>query len=160
MPRLLRDAQVLPIWEGTTNIQSLDLLRVLSKEGFGPFLKRISKAVETAAKGKLPKENLETLKERIEIFSREISSFASESPEKKERLSRPLLEKCTRIFVMSLLAEASEHPPLQDVCQAALRRLLNRRSLISPLGLLTDSASIADEGLLLECLFKKPATAS
>jgi len=27
IPRLLRDAQVLPIWEGTTNIQSLDLLR-------------------------------------------------------------------------------------------------------------------------------------
>lgn len=31
MAKLLRDAQVLPIWEGTTNIQSLDLLRVLSK---------------------------------------------------------------------------------------------------------------------------------
>lgn len=31
-PRLLRDAQVLPIWEGTTNIQCLDLLRSLAKE--------------------------------------------------------------------------------------------------------------------------------
>ncbi|WP_255195936.1 acyl-CoA dehydrogenase family protein [Halorarius litoreus] len=30
--RLLRDAQVLPIWEGTSNILSLDLLRVLGKE--------------------------------------------------------------------------------------------------------------------------------
>ncbi|EFC46123.1 predicted protein [Naegleria gruberi] len=29
MPRLLRDAQVLSIWEGTTNILSLDVLRVL-----------------------------------------------------------------------------------------------------------------------------------
>ena len=28
MPRLLRDAQVLPIWEGTTNILALDMLRV------------------------------------------------------------------------------------------------------------------------------------
>src|SRR6266542_1970704 len=27
VPRLLRDAQVLPIWEGTTNVLSLDLLR-------------------------------------------------------------------------------------------------------------------------------------
>jgi hypothetical protein len=33
LPRLLRDAQVLPIWEGTTNVLSLDLLRVLSKGG-------------------------------------------------------------------------------------------------------------------------------
>ena len=30
LPRLLRDAQVLPIWEGTTNIQCLDLIRVHS----------------------------------------------------------------------------------------------------------------------------------
>lgn len=32
MPRLLRDAQVLPIWEGTTNILVLDTLRVARKE--------------------------------------------------------------------------------------------------------------------------------
>jgi hypothetical protein len=32
--RLLRDAQVLPIWEGTTNVLSLDALRVLAKPGF------------------------------------------------------------------------------------------------------------------------------
>jgi acyl-CoA dehydrogenase len=31
-PRLLRDAQVLPIWEGTTNIQALDLLRAIARE--------------------------------------------------------------------------------------------------------------------------------
>jgi acyl-CoA dehydrogenase len=29
IPRLLRDAQVLPIWEGTTNVLSLDVLRAL-----------------------------------------------------------------------------------------------------------------------------------
>ncbi|HYI10418.1 MAG TPA: acyl-CoA dehydrogenase family protein [Thermoanaerobaculia bacterium] len=33
MPRLLRDAQVLPIWEGTTNILVLDALRVMNKDG-------------------------------------------------------------------------------------------------------------------------------
>ncbi len=32
MPRLLRDAQVLPIWEGTTNILALDMLRTARKE--------------------------------------------------------------------------------------------------------------------------------
>jgi acyl-CoA dehydrogenase len=32
VPRLLRDAQVLPIWEGTTNVLSLDLLRAESRE--------------------------------------------------------------------------------------------------------------------------------
>jgi alkylation response protein AidB-like acyl-CoA dehydrogenase len=33
LPLLLRDAQVLPIWEGTTNVLSLDLLRALGEEG-------------------------------------------------------------------------------------------------------------------------------
>jgi len=33
LPRLLRDAQVLPIWEGTTNILALDALRAAHKEG-------------------------------------------------------------------------------------------------------------------------------
>jgi alkylation response protein AidB-like acyl-CoA dehydrogenase len=33
LPRLLRDAQVLPIWEGTTNVLSLDTLRALRAEG-------------------------------------------------------------------------------------------------------------------------------
>src|SRR5207247_3842673 len=31
LPRLLRDAQVLPIWEGTTSVLALDSLRVLRR---------------------------------------------------------------------------------------------------------------------------------
>jgi putative acyl-CoA dehydrogenase len=31
IPRLLRDAQVLPIWEGTTNVLSLDVLRAIDR---------------------------------------------------------------------------------------------------------------------------------
>ncbi|WP_243338716.1 acyl-CoA dehydrogenase family protein [Anaeromyxobacter soli] len=33
LPRLLRDAQVLPVWEGTTNVLALDVLRALAGEG-------------------------------------------------------------------------------------------------------------------------------
>jgi len=33
LPRILRDAQVLPIWEGTTNVLALDVLRALSRVG-------------------------------------------------------------------------------------------------------------------------------
>ena len=35
LPALLRDAHVLPIWEGTTNVLSLDVLRVLAKDPKG-----------------------------------------------------------------------------------------------------------------------------
>lgn len=32
LPRLLRDAQVLPLWEGTTNVLSLDVLRAMARD--------------------------------------------------------------------------------------------------------------------------------
>ena len=35
MPRLLRDAQVLPIWEGTTNVLALDALRAVARDDAG-----------------------------------------------------------------------------------------------------------------------------
>jgi acyl-CoA dehydrogenase len=37
IPELLRDAQVYPIWEGTTNVLALDALRALSKTGIDPL---------------------------------------------------------------------------------------------------------------------------
>ncbi len=38
LPALLRNAQVLPIWEGTTNVLSLDLLRAASRDAVLPAL--------------------------------------------------------------------------------------------------------------------------
>ena len=47
MPRLLRDAQVLPIWEGTTNVLSLDVLRVLARGGaLEPLVRELRRCVE------------------------------------------------------------------------------------------------------------------
>jgi hypothetical protein len=38
LPRILADMQVLPIWEGTTNVLSLDTLRALGRDGSLPLL--------------------------------------------------------------------------------------------------------------------------
>jgi hypothetical protein len=39
LPRLLRDAQVLPIWEGTTNVLSLDVWRAIARtDALAPWL--------------------------------------------------------------------------------------------------------------------------
>lgn len=46
LPRLLRDAQVLSIWEGTTNVLSLDLLRAEGREGaFSAVLGELTRRV-------------------------------------------------------------------------------------------------------------------
>lgn len=53
IPTLLRDAQVLPIWEGTTNVLSLDLLRAIRSVGGLDALEhefqRLARAVESPA---------------------------------------------------------------------------------------------------------------
>jgi acyl-CoA dehydrogenase len=50
IPRLLRDAQVLPIWEGTTNVLSVDVLRALTvDQGLKPLLHRVQAASDAAA---------------------------------------------------------------------------------------------------------------
>ncbi|CAN5762745.1 hypothetical protein BH09MYX1_BH09MYX1_14790 [soil metagenome] len=49
LPRLLRDAQVLPIWEGTPNVLSLDILRVLSRGGsLDPLEREVRRCVQNA----------------------------------------------------------------------------------------------------------------
>jgi acyl-CoA dehydrogenase len=64
LPRMLADAQALPIWEGTTNVLSLDTLRALAKPaavealfteigrtidaGSGPALQPVKDAVDRA----------------------------------------------------------------------------------------------------------------
>jgi alkylation response protein AidB-like acyl-CoA dehydrogenase len=50
VPRLLRDAQVLPIWEGTTNVLALDVLRSLAPEGsFEPLAAEVRERLAEAS---------------------------------------------------------------------------------------------------------------
>lgn len=50
LPRLLRDAQVLPIWEGTTNVLSLDLLRAMETGGaLGALLSDVEERLSSSA---------------------------------------------------------------------------------------------------------------
>ncbi len=53
IPSLLRDAQVLSIWEGTTNVLSLDMLRAMEKENglkaFAEFIPQTLNAISNAS---------------------------------------------------------------------------------------------------------------
>ncbi len=84
MPRLLRDAQVLPIWEGTTNILVLDALRSARKEhGHELLIARIRTAMPPVA------DALET-------------AYASLD----ERHARQWVDRLARAFQVTLLLEA------------------------------------------------------
>ncbi|MFA6957001.1 MAG: acyl-CoA dehydrogenase family protein [Thermoanaerobaculia bacterium] len=86
MPRLLRDAQVLPIWEGTTNILALDALRAAHKdEGHRITLARIARVLPEEAAA------LESAFESIE-----------------ERQARGWMDRLARSLEIALLREAGE----------------------------------------------------
>ncbi len=53
LPRLLRDAQVLPIWEGTTNVLSLDVLRAARGCGLAPLVHEVDRATADAGNERL-----------------------------------------------------------------------------------------------------------
>ncbi|MCK9537770.1 acyl-CoA dehydrogenase family protein [Dokdonella sp.] len=48
MPLLLRDAQVYPIWEGTTNVLALDTLRALGSIGLDPLQQAVDALLDEA----------------------------------------------------------------------------------------------------------------
>ncbi len=54
LPVLLRDSQVLPIWEGTTNVLALDALRAISKdESLEALKEQVNRSVAVAQDGRL-----------------------------------------------------------------------------------------------------------
>jgi alkylation response protein AidB-like acyl-CoA dehydrogenase len=54
LPGLLRDSQVFPIWEGTTNVLSLDALRAVARDGaLRPFVARVRALAHEARDGAL-----------------------------------------------------------------------------------------------------------
>ena len=90
--RLLRDAQVLPIWEGTTNVLSLDTLRVLSKPGVAEaFLDEVTRL----GSGK-----------RAEAADL-LGKVAGQDPEVAQRLGRRLAFALSEAWVGGLLREAA-----------------------------------------------------
>ena len=83
LPRMLRDAQVLPIWEGTTNIMVLDALRVARKEGGHEImLSRIRRQ-----------------------FPREAEEIGAAFSTLDERGAREWVDRLARAFELTLLAE-------------------------------------------------------
>jgi acyl-CoA dehydrogenase len=96
LPRLLRDSQVLPIWEGTTNVLSLDSLRVLAKPGvaesFLAELERLRSPHRQAAAAAL-------------------AGLAGKDPESAQAEARRLAFHLSEAWIAGLLAEAAGQGP-------------------------------------------------
>ncbi|HET8897581.1 MAG TPA: acyl-CoA dehydrogenase family protein [Rhodanobacteraceae bacterium] len=73
LPQLLRDAQVYPIWEGTTNVLALDALRVLTRDGLAPLQAAVTDWLATAEP-----DDRHALSERLDRAARWLASHAND----------------------------------------------------------------------------------
>jgi len=90
--RLLRDAQVLPIWEGTTNVLSLDTLRVVAKPGVAEaFLDELTRL---GSPGRRQVADL-------------LGTVAGADPETAQRFGRRLAFAMSEAWIAGLLREAA-----------------------------------------------------
>jgi len=93
LARLLADAQVLPIWEGTTNVLSLDTLRALKQDGvWEAFIAETDARFDAASD-----RRLEVAVDRGRAATRHASAWLSRTFGERE-----LLEAGARRFAMTL----------------------------------------------------------
>lgn len=113
LPQILRNAQVLAIWEGTTNVLSLDALRAIKKENAGEFfLKDIVRRMKHhSGLDELKKPVFEALKS-VETMMKSVTD--------EENLStgaRDLALSLSKIYCASLLIENAVDKRAEIVAQ-------------------------------------------
>ena len=119
LPKLLADAQVLPIWEGTTNVLSLDALRALREDGvWEAFADEIR-----ARLGAATDSRLHAVVERSQSAVQHAGQWLQETLEE-----RTLLEAGARRFAVTL-GRATELALLVDHAQWCLDKGKGERAL-------------------------------
>jgi alkylation response protein AidB-like acyl-CoA dehydrogenase len=105
LPRLLRDCQVLSIWEGTTNVLSLDVLRALEN----PEALQVYVADVEARLAVMNRKDLAPERDRIAGCLKAAQSWLQTTARDRdalERGARRLAFSLARIYVTALLGQA------------------------------------------------------
>ncbi|MBS1971215.1 MAG: acyl-CoA dehydrogenase family protein [Bdellovibrionales bacterium] len=124
MPRMLRDAQVFSIWEGTTNVLSLDVLRAIEKENaFVPFMKEIGMRLQHIMKEPMAGQQLkgevlaiEKALKDLEAYFHKVISAGPAGLEDLQTGARYFAYSLGNIFSATLMTEFALHTKdLRDI---------------------------------------------
>ncbi len=146
LPRLLRDAQVLPIWEGTTNVLSLDLLRALARSGtLDPIAREIHACVADVEPSLKPVA--ESAVRAVEHAQAWLARTIEGGPQAVEAGARRLALTIGRALELGLLLrEATRAKAFGDDAKSAAAA---RRFARSGVDLIIDESLEADAKLLV-----------
>jgi alkylation response protein AidB-like acyl-CoA dehydrogenase len=105
--RLLRDAQVLPIWEGATNVLALETLRVLAREGaHDPLLDDVSARCD-AADDPLLADTVETVAAARDDLRTALGTLATADRDYAQTQAKALVDLLYDVTAASLLVESA-----------------------------------------------------
>lgn len=94
-PRLLRDAQVLTVWEGTANILALELIRLVNKfNGHEIFVAHLQTRLEKLS----PSAEFTAVSGKLEELTGELAAFASYDDDLQTFEAKQLMERMARLF--------------------------------------------------------------
>lgn len=131
LPQSLRDVQVLSIWEGTTNVLALDLLRALAASGIEPWLETVRARIAL-----LDDERTRELHAIASDALGRVPGWLDHSPDLLEANARTIAMNMYRITALVELSGLAHRSLARDDCDkrqkpliAALHYARNRFSL-------------------------------
>jgi alkylation response protein AidB-like acyl-CoA dehydrogenase len=108
LPRLLRDAQVLPLWEGTTNVLSLDALRAIARQdALRPFLEDTLMRVAQVTTLGLD-DAVRSVRTAVQTLGRHAESMARRDRCDSEATARRFALGLFNTYAAALLTEAAD----------------------------------------------------
>ncbi len=106
--RMLRDSQVLPIWEGTSNVLSLDVLRVLNREAAHEELFPLVEDSLDAADHPHLGDLAATVEEEFTAMQEAMISLATEEQEYAQHEAKQLADYIFDVVTAALLIERAQ----------------------------------------------------
>jgi len=102
IPAFLRDAQVLPIWEGTSSVMSLDMLRAIEKTN-GETLNALKSRIAQILASTSSHSDLGIVGRNIRQKLDDLLLFAEEEPNKMTEAARDFATSLAQIYIATLL---------------------------------------------------------
>ena len=133
LPTLFRDGQVLPIWEGTSNVMSLDVLRSIAKsngEVLGAFKSRVA-AITADAAAAAANPVLKSAAGELSAALADTLKFVQNNAQSLEIAGRDLTVSLAHIYIGSLLLEHAMSEAADQTDLYTLKRWLETR-VVSP----------------------------
>ncbi|KAG8201368.1 hypothetical protein JTE90_016844 [Oedothorax gibbosus] len=106
LPCMYRDAQVLPIWEGTTNVMSMDVIRSMTKSNFDALLS-FEKSVKLSLEAGKDMDVLKETCQKVDKSLIQILQFVKESMEFLPIAARDIAYSIARTYIGAALIESA-----------------------------------------------------